>query len=110
MRIYLYSDAAEKAARYVVTIAPAGDAEFVGDHVPADWKLADGRPKEFPIVFAYGCAEVPDALGRYMVDREIAHRNRVVRRVRQFFDRYGKLIDDVFDEHGNRIFLEGQAH
>ena len=109
MRIYLYSDAAEKAARYVVTIAPAGDAEFVGNHVPAEWKLADGRPKQFEIVFSYGVAEVPDDLGRYMVKREIAHRrNRVLRKVRQFFDRSGKPLD-VFDANGNRVFVEGQA-
>jgi len=35
-----------------VTIAPAGDADFVSGEVPATWTLADGRPKHFEISFA----------------------------------------------------------
>ena len=114
MRIFLHSDAAEKAARYVVTIAPAGDVEFVK---PSDmpqgqfdsWALADGRPKQFEIVFAFGAAEVRDDLARYMVDRGIAHKHRMLRKVRQMFDRFGKPLEEVFDERGERILLEGQA-
>ena len=52
MRFYLHSDASRKSARYVVTIAPAGDADFVSGEVPATWTLADGRPKHFEISFA----------------------------------------------------------
>jgi hypothetical protein len=110
MKVYLHSDSAEKAARYIVTIAPAGDEEFVkpGD-MPADWVLANGRPKQFEINFGFGVAAVRDDLGRYMVEREIAHRHRMLRKVRQLFDRFGKPLEEVFDERGERIFLEGQS-
>jgi hypothetical protein len=33
----------------------------------------------------------------------------MLRKVRQLFDRFGKPIEEVFDERGARIFLEGQA-
>jgi hypothetical protein len=56
MRIYLHGDVAEKSARYVVTISPAGDTEFVGGELPAAWTHADGRPKQFEISFAFGAA------------------------------------------------------
>jgi hypothetical protein len=108
VKVYLHSDAAERAKRYIVTIAPAGDTDFVGGEIPAAWTYADGRPKQFEIDFAHGVAEVNDELGRYMVDRGIAKRHRMLRKVRQLFDRTGRPIEEVFDNVGNRIFLEGQ--
>jgi hypothetical protein len=37
MMIYLHSDAAEQAARYVVTVAPGGDTIFVkSEDMPQD--------------------------------------------------------------------------
>jgi hypothetical protein len=108
MRIFLHGDAAEKSARYVVTISPAGDTDFVGGELPAAWTLADGRPKQFEIAFAFGAAEVQDDLARYMVDRGIAHKHRMLRKVRKLFDRFGKPLEEVFDERGQRVLLEGQ--
>jgi hypothetical protein len=109
MKVYLHSDAAEEAARYVVTIAPAGDTDFVSGAIPDSWKHADGRPKQIEIVFAFGAADVSDENGRYMVARGIAHSNRMLRKVRQLFDRFGKPLEEVFDETGKRIFLKGQT-
>jgi hypothetical protein len=108
MKIYLHGDNAEGSARYVVTIAPAADTKFVSGEMPKDWTNADGSPKQIEIVFSFGAAEVSDSDGRYMVDRGIAHKHRMLRKVRQLFDQFGKPIEAVFDNVGNRIFLEGQ--
>lgn len=43
-----------------------------------------------------------------MTDRGIAHKHRMLRKVRQLYDRFGKPIEEVFDNVGNRILLEGQ--
>jgi hypothetical protein len=109
MKVYLHGDNAEGSARYVVTIAPAADTKFVSGEMPKDWTNADGSAKQIEIMFAFGAAEVADADGKYMVDRGIAHKHRMLRKVRQLFDRFGKPIEEVFDERGARIFLEGQA-
>jgi hypothetical protein len=42
-------------------------------------------------------AEVRDDLGRYMVERGVAHRHRMLRKVRQLFDRFGKPLEEVFE-------------
>jgi hypothetical protein len=108
MTIYLHSDNAERSPRYVVTVAPAGDEKFVSSEDAAKWRNADGSPKQIEVIFAYGKAEESSDLERYMVDRGIAKRHRMLRKVRQLFDQFGKPIEAVFDKVGNRIFLEGQ--
>ena len=45
MRLYLYGDAAENPMRYIVTIGPAGDADFVAGELPASLD-ARGRSTE----------------------------------------------------------------
>lgn len=106
MRVFLHSDNAERQARYIVTVSPAGDTEFVA---PADvlkeWALADGRPKQIEVAFEFGAAKVSDELGRYMVARGIAHRTRLLRKVRQLFNREGQPIE-AFDEHGQPFTLD----
>lgn len=106
MRIYLHGERAEKSAAYTVTIAPAGDSGFVAGEVPQDWLHPDGEPKQIEIVFKYGSAEVDGQIGNYMVKRGLAHRSRLLRKVRQLFDRHGQPIEEVFDERGVPIELE----
>lgn len=107
MRIYLHSDNAEKQERYPVNVAPAGDVDFVASKdVIADWAFADGRPKQFEIIFRYGIADVADELGKYMTARGIAHRSRLIRRVRQLFNKDGTPIDEVYDERGAPVLLD----
>jgi hypothetical protein len=102
MKVYLHSDSAEKAARCIITIAPASDEAFVKPaDISADWQLANGQPKQFEINFGFGVAEGRDDFGRYMVERGIAHRHRMLRKVRQPFDRFGKPLEEVFDERAS---------
>ena len=104
MKIYLHSDRAERNAKYTVHVSPAGDTGFVNSNdVRDDWKLPDGSRERFPIDFAFGSAEVDDAIGRYMVARGIAHKTRLVRQLRRLFTQDGTEINEVFDEFGMRI-------
>jgi hypothetical protein len=123
MRVYLHSDMAEKQASYVVNIAPAGDTLFhkpddyhKGDKksadrasFPSDWSHADGDAKQFQITFVFGVADVDDQIGKYMVARGIAKSNRMLRRVKQLFDRHGHPIEEVFDSEGKRILFDTEA-
>jgi hypothetical protein len=118
MRVYYHSERAQSSASYPVTVSPAGDTAFVkGVDVLEDWRLADGRPKQFEIVFKFGAAEVDDALARYMVTRGIAHKHRnwlgSIKKLfgadaPQLFDAGGKPIE-AFDRDGRPIVLDGNV-
>ena len=106
-KVYLHSDAAEKAAKYVVNLAPAGDTAFLkADDCPAEWKLADGSPRQMQVDFAFGAAEVDSKLANYMVLRGIAHRSRMMRRVGQLFDAAGNLVTELFDAKGRSVAVQ----
>lgn len=45
------------------------------EHKNSDFLKADGTPEQFAVVFREGVAEVPDNLGRYMIDSELAARS-----------------------------------
>lgn len=110
MRVFLHSDNAERQAKYVMTVAPAADTDFVENaHILDEWKLADGGARQIEVTFVFGAAEVPDSLGRYMAARGLAHRSRMLRKVFQLYDRLGKPIEEVFDASGQRVMLDTQA-
>jgi hypothetical protein len=112
MKVYLHSDNAEGRAAYSVYLAPAADLDFHSAEkydaagFPKSWLNGSGEPKQIEVVFAFGGATVPDELGRYMVARGIAHKHRLLRRVRQFYDAMGKPIEMLFDEHGQRVMYD----
>jgi hypothetical protein len=110
VKIYLHSDRAERLPTYTVHVAPAGDTGFIkAVDIREDWKLPDGNAKQFSIDFAYGAAEVEDSIARYMVDRGIAHKTRLLRQLRRLFTQDGTEIKEVFDERGARILFDGPA-
>ncbi len=49
---------------------------------------------------------MPEDLGRYLIERGIAQRSRMLRKVRQLFDRFGKPLTEVFDEHGVPVTMD----
>lgn len=108
MRVFLHSEKAEKSRHYVMTVAPAADQGFVLGEVPKDWLHPDGAAKQIEVVFAFGAAEVSDQLGAYMIKRDLVKRTRLLRRVAQFFDRFGKPIEEIFDEHGQPVLIADQ--
>lgn len=110
MKIYLHSDNAERHAAYSVHVCPAGDTDWHSDadraSFPSSWLTHAGDPKQIEIVFVFGAATVSDELGRYMVARGIAHKHRMLRKIRMFFDKLGKPIEELFDENGARVFYD----
>jgi hypothetical protein len=67
MRVYRPQD--REVARHTVFVQPGRDFPTT------EWLDEDGRPHLFPVEFCAGSAEVPDNLGQYMIDHEIAQRS-----------------------------------
>jgi hypothetical protein len=44
----------------------------------SDWLDAEGAPRMFTVEFSAGVAEVPDNLGQYMIDRELAQSSPLI--------------------------------
>lgn len=44
----------------------------------SDWLDEHRKPKMFTVSFRYGCAEVEDKLGQYMLDKELAQATRII--------------------------------
>jgi hypothetical protein len=112
MRVYLHSDRAEKTPKYPLTVSPAGDKGFLkskGMHVLPEWVHPSGEPVQIELLFDYGSAEVPDALAKYMIERGIAHRGRMLRRIAQLFNAKGEPLNEVFDRHGAPVILDETA-
>jgi hypothetical protein len=109
MKVYLHSESAERSAKYHLFACPAGDNEFVRlDDCPREWFMPDGETRRnIPVAFEFGACEVPDSLGKYLIARGVAHKSRLARKVRQFFDAAGKVIGGgVFDEHGRPMYQD----
>lgn len=49
----------------------------------SDWHEADGRPRLIEINFSFGCADVPDNLGRYLIDKGLAQETMIITEVAQ---------------------------
>lgn len=112
MRVFLHSDNAESSASYTINVSPAADVEFISAQkveLNPQWKNADGNPKQFRLSFVFGALEVDDAMAAYLVSRGIAHKGRLMRKVRQLFTRSGDPIEEAFDEHGRSVPLHAPA-
>lgn len=44
----------------------------------SDFLDADGKPIQFPVGFSEGAADVPDNLGNYMIDRDLAKKSPII--------------------------------
>lgn len=69
---------------HTIIICPGKHLHSKAD-LPADWfdsteKNAAGEPLPvtFPVKFHYGQAEVPDAIGKYMVVHGLAQKSRLI--------------------------------
>lgn len=73
MRVYHH-----QRRRHSLYVSPAGDPRATRRGVDSDWINADGSAKLLEVGFdADGVAEVPDALGRYLLDTKQAKRTRL---------------------------------
>lgn len=64
--MFVYLDAPRPAPRHTMFVCPGKDSDA------AEFKDSEGKPEQFAVVFENGRAEVPDALGRWMVDHGVA--------------------------------------
>ena len=55
---------------HTVVACPAGDSP-PAEH-PVEWLNPDGSPAVFTVRFVNGEAQVPDSVGKYLVDRGVA--------------------------------------
>ena len=67
-----------KKANHTMHISPAADREFVKGEVPADWVDDENNPRQFTIEFTRGKAEVDDKIGKYLIDRGLAKKTKLI--------------------------------
>lgn len=48
------------------------------EHPITDWLMPDGKPKQICVQFVLGVADVPDNLGRYLIDTGHAKRSPLI--------------------------------
>lgn len=70
MRVYRPQD--REVPQHAVLVQPGRE------YPVSEWMGEDGMPQLFRVVFQAGCAEVPDNLGKYMIDHEIAQRSPLI--------------------------------
>lgn len=75
MRVYY---AGNDRGNHMTIVAPAADPRGIAAGVDADWLDEAGNPRQITVTFKNGEANVPDALGRYLVAVKIAKRTRLL--------------------------------
>lgn len=75
MRVYSTNRGARERAAYNLFVRPANDMQGTP---PSDFVDADKNPIQFTVTFEYGRAEVPDALGYYLLDNGHAQRTALI--------------------------------
>jgi hypothetical protein len=108
MKIYHNGPNARRSAYFPVTFSPAADTEFVSsEHVLKEWRHADGAPKQIPVEFRYGVAEVDDKLGESMLARDTNaySRTKIGQMVTRLWTEDHRLVE-VSIENGGLIERE----
>lgn len=67
-----------KKANHTVHICPAGDKDFIKGEIPSDWVDDENKPRTFIITFVHGKAEIDDKLGKYMIERGLARKSKLI--------------------------------
>lgn len=79
MRVFLHgSEGRPPGAEMVMFATPAADPGRSKGEVPELWVDNEGKPVSFVIEFKHGEAEVEPTLGKYLVERGMAHKTRLV--------------------------------
>lgn len=76
MKIYAKGERATEVKAFLQHVAPGADPE--GYDGPAEWWDAERNPVTFPVAYAFGVAEVPDELGKFMIAKGYAKRTALV--------------------------------
>lgn len=76
MKVYLIAEKARRQPVFIMSIAPAAD--MPNQEVPADWVTDDNKPVQFNLNFEFGEAEVDDAIAKYLLERGMVKRTRLL--------------------------------
>ena len=71
--MFVYMDCDHPKPRHELLCTPARNADSV------EFKDEHGKPKMYQVIFEHGRAEVPDNLGRWLVDNGMAVRSRIIK-------------------------------
>jgi hypothetical protein len=77
MIVYTTGEKSSKQASFMQHICPGRHLEGQGE-MPSDWVNAKNEPIEFAVEFIYGKAEVPDAIGKYLIKHQLAAKTRLI--------------------------------
>lgn len=44
---------------------------------PSEWKENDGKAKQMEVLFENGVADVPENLGKYLIDKQLASKTKI---------------------------------
>lgn len=69
MKIYYHGN----SSLHRIFVTPAVDHPEV-----AAWRELDGRPRQFEVLFQNGLAIVDDNLGKYLVEKGLASKTKVI--------------------------------
>ena len=69
MKVYRHES---RGKRYTLYVKPGVT------HPVSDWMGDDGQPEQLAVQFIDGCADVPDNLGRYLLDHKHAVRSILI--------------------------------
>jgi hypothetical protein len=72
VKVYLHGDREIKQQLFKYSINPGLSGLIAEDDLPREWKIGD-EPREFKIEFSFGCAEVDDMLGRWLIKHQMVH-------------------------------------
>lgn len=76
MKVYYPGAKARLQQSFTMSVAPA--ATIQNQEVPVEWVDDQNNPVQFNVEFVYGEAEVPDALGRYLIENELARKTKLI--------------------------------
>jgi len=76
MKVYYPGEKAQRQPSFVMSVAPAATVQ--NQEVPRDWVDDLNNPVQFNVEFVYGVAEVPDELGRYLIENDLVRKTQLV--------------------------------
>ncbi|MBM7045435.1 hypothetical protein [Rhizobium lusitanum] len=76
MRVYLTGSQHRAQPIHRMFVSPATDIQ--NEEVPRDWVNDQNEPVQIAVDFAYGVAEVPPSLGKYMISRGLVAKTKLI--------------------------------
>ena len=78
MKVFLHHVGHKRPVRHTLHIAPAADRAGIKGEVPTEWVNDKNEPVTFIVEFNHGVAEVSDSIGKYLIDRGMAKKTKLI--------------------------------